>query len=303
LGLQPLQFLPPFLNYPNSVENGTSKDDKTTWMARVSFAATDEINVYASAGTGFKATSWNLSRDSRPFQADLPAILAAGLAVNNLTAGTRYAGPEEAMVYELGMKGAWSTFQLNLSLFDQEIEGFQSNTFTGTGFNLANAGKQSTLGVEIDSTWLPIDSLRLGFAATWLDPEYDSFVGGSGVNGVEDLSGTTPAGIPEFAMVASGTWYFDLFSAEGYLRGEYVYESEVQVIENVPEEIASREVNMFNASVGLAWSNGFEVGLYGRNLTDDEFLQSAFPAVAQAGSYSGYPNQPATYGVTLRKRF
>jgi iron complex outermembrane receptor protein len=92
-------------------------------------------------------------------------------------------------------------------------------------------------------------------------------------------------------------------SAQGFLRGEYVYESEVQVIENVPEEIASREVNMINASVGLSWDNGFEVSLYGRNLTDDEFLQSAFPAVAQAGSYSGYPNQPATNGGTVRKRF
>ena len=37
--------------------------------------------------------------------------------------------------------------------------------------------------------------------------------------------------------------------------------------------------------------------------TDDEFLITAFPAVAQDGSYSGYPNQPRTFGVTLRARF
>jgi iron complex outermembrane receptor protein len=30
---------------------------------------------------------------------------------------------------------------------------------------------------------------------------------------------------------------------------------------------------------------------------------SAFPTVAQSGSYSGYPNAPRTYGVTLRKAF
>ena len=30
---------------------------------------------------------------------------------------------------------------------------------------------------------------------------------------------------------------------------------------------------------------------------------AAFPAVAQLGSFSGYPNQPATYGVTVRKSF
>jgi iron complex outermembrane receptor protein len=303
LALRPLQFLPPFVDFPNDVESGRSSDSKVTWMARAAFQATDAINLYASIGTGFKATSWNLSRDSRPFQSDIPAIVAGGLAVPNLTSGTRYAGPEEALVYEVGFKGLWDTTTLNITLFEQEIKGFQSNIFTGTGFSLANAGKQSTTGIELDTVWQPIDALKLGFSATWLDPKYDSFPNGSGVNGPEDLSGTTPSGIPELSLVASGTWYFALGSAEGFVRGEYVYEDEVQVVENVPASIASREVSMINASVGLGWQNGIDVMLWGRNLTDDEFLQSAFPAVAQAGSYSGYPNQPATYGITLRKRF
>jgi len=33
------------------------------------------------------------------------------------------------------------------------------------------------------------------------------------------------------------------------------------------------------------------------------YLLSAFPSVAQAGSVSGYPNQPATYGLTLKHNF
>jgi iron complex outermembrane receptor protein len=40
-----------------------------------------------------------------------------------------------------------------------------------------------------------------------------------------------------------------------------------------------------------------------RNLTQDNFLISTFPTVAQDGSYSGYPNQPRTFGATLRKSF
>ncbi|MDZ4731182.1 MAG: TonB-dependent receptor [Xanthomonadales bacterium] len=303
LGLRPLQFLPPFLDFPNSVEPGKSSDDDLTWTARIAFDWTDNINVYASAGTGFKATVWNLTRDSRPFPADIVAINAAGLAVNNLVSGTRYAGPEESTVYELGFKGNWARTRLNVAIFDQSIDGFQSNIFVGTGFVLANAGKQSTSGLELEATWLPVDALQLTFAGTWLDPKYDSFVGASGVNGPVDLSGTTPPGISKFSMSASATYSMDLGWAEGFIRGDYVYEDEVQVIENVPASVASREVSMFNASMGLAWSNGFEVILWGRNLTDDQFLQSAFPAVAQAGSYSGYPNQPRTYGVNFKVRF
>ena len=53
--------------------------------------------LYARAGTGFKATSWNLSRDSKPFAYDIPPLLQAGLGVPNLMPGTRYAGPETSM--------------------------------------------------------------------------------------------------------------------------------------------------------------------------------------------------------------
>lgn len=303
LALQPLQFLPPFLDYPNSVENGKSNDHKTTWTAVLAYEVNDAINVYARAATGFKATSWNLSRDSRPFAYDIPPLLQAGLGVPNLRPGTRYAGPETATVYELGFKGNWDTADLYLAVFDQEIDGFQSNIFTGTGFVLANAGKQSTKGLEIESNWTPNESWQLTFAGTFLDPKYDSFVNGSGVNGPEDLSGTTPAGIHKITLDGSVTYYFPLGSVESFVRGEYTFADKIQVIENVPEDIASRKVSTFNASLGFAWTNGLELILWGRNIFDDEYLLSAFPSVAQAGSYSGYPNQPRTYGATLRVAF
>jgi len=303
LGLKPLQFLPPFVDFPNAVEDGHSSDNKVTWTGRAAFQANDNINLYASVSTGFKATSWNLSRDSRPFASDLPALQTAGLTVSNLTTGTRYAGPEKALVYELGFKGRWARSVVNIAAFYQEIKGFQSNTFVGTGFVLANAGKESTKGVELDALWEPTDALQLNLSATWLDPKYDSFVGGPGVSGPEDLSGTTPPGINKLSADASATYNFNIGAARAFIRGEYIYDDDVQVIENVPASIASRSTSMFNASIGLGWQNGTEVMLWGRNLNNDNFLLSAFPAVAQPGSYSGYPNQPRTYGITLRKRF
>jgi len=305
LALQPLQFLPPFLDFPNAVESGSSKDDDVTWTVRLAFDATDNVNLYVGAGTGFKATSWNLSRDSLPFAADMSAILAAGLGENNLASGFRFAGPEDATVYEIGLKARFERGALNIAIFDQEIEGFQSNIFNGTGFNLQNAGKQSTTGVELEMTWLPTDAWKLSFAGTWLDPKYDvfpNFVFPDGL--VQDLSGTTVPGVHEFSMNISGVYNFDIgASTSGFVRVGYIYEDEIPIIENVPGNIASREVSTVNASIGLQWDNGFEAMLWGRNLTNDEYLLSAFPAVAQAGSFSGYPNEPRTYGLTLRKHF
>jgi outer membrane receptor protein involved in Fe transport len=305
LALQPLQFLPPFLGFPNSVEFGSSNDDEVTWTVRLAFDATDNVNIYFGAGTGFKATSWNLSRDSLPFESDIAAIEAAGLGVPNLASGFRFAGPEDATVYEIGLKARFDRATINIAVFDQEIEGFQSNIFNGTGFNLQNAGKQSTTGVEIDATWVPTDALRLTFAGTFLDPKYDSFPNFVLPGNITvDLSGTQVPGVHEFSMVTSGTYSFDIgASTSGFVRVEYIYEDEIQIIENVPKSIAAREVSTFNASLGLQWDNGFEAMLWGRNLSNDDYLLSAFPAVAQAGSFSGYPNEPRTYGLTLRKSF
>ncbi len=302
-GLQPLQFLPPFLNFPNEVEPGETNDDDITYTVRLAYDLSPNVNVYAGVSTGFKASSWNLSRDSRPLAEDFPALEQAGLILPNLVPGTRFAGPEESEVYEIGLKGEWDTIGVNVAVFTQEIEGFQSNVFSGTGFNLANAGKQSTDGVELDLTWAPIEGLRIGFAATWLDPLYDSFEGALGVNGPEDLSGQQPAGIPELATNTNVTYNFQLGNAYAYVRLEHLYEDEVQIVDNVPADIASREINTFNASAGVTFDNGFQLNLWGRNINEDEYLLSAFPGVAQPGTFNGYPNQPRTYGLTLTYSF
>jgi outer membrane receptor protein involved in Fe transport len=308
LPLQAVQILEPNVDFPNEVETGNSKDDQVTWTARIAFDITESMNIYASAGTGFKATSWNLSRDSKPFEEDIPALEDAGLAVPNLQAGTRFAGPEDSTLYEIGFKSQWDTVAMNIAIFDQEIEGFQENIFQGTGFVLANAGKQSTTGAEVDLSWAISEYFDWYVAATFLDPVYDSFPGAPGPGGPVDLFDVKVPGISETSVNTWLRYSFDLgTSMSGFIRAEYYYESDTQVIINVPEDVASREVNMVNASLGLRWANGFEAMLWGRNLTDDEFLQSAFPTtfqdIAEPFSYSGYPNQPRTYGLTLRMYF
>ena len=63
------------------------------------------------------------------------ALAAAGTPVSpNRSVGRRYAGPEEAEVLELGAKILLPSGYLNIAVFDQTIDGFQSNTFIGTGF-------------------------------------------------------------------------------------------------------------------------------------------------------------------------
>jgi outer membrane receptor protein involved in Fe transport len=306
LALTPFQFLPPFLNLPNSVESNRTNDGDLAYSLRLAYELTDTVNVYATYATGFKASSVNLSRDSRPLASDLPAINAAGLATPNLVAGSRFAAPEESTVYEFGLKGQWSVAAVNVAVFKQSIKGFQSNIFTGTGFALANAGKQSTFGIEFDGSVRPVDGLNLTLAATYLDAKYDSFVNSA----FGDISGTTPAGIPELSFSAGGTYTYEFAGGtKAIAHVDYAYESPVQIVEGLtglPASVAQnlkREVNSLNASFTVKLTNGIEAGVWGRNLTNATYLTTIFPAVAQSGSVSGYPNQPRTYGGTIRYKF
>ncbi len=321
LALTPFQFLPPLQNCPNAVEDCSTDDDDWSWNVRLAYEVTPTLNVYASWATGYKAPSFNLSRDSRPLPADFAALQAQGLAVTNLRPGTRFANAENSEVYEVGIKGNWSRAAANLTFFQQSIEDFQANTFTGTSFILSNAGKQETFGVEFDGQFYASDSLTLSVAMTYLDAQYDSFV----ASPVGDLSGEPVAGVPELSAVL-GAQYNKEINSRGdriILRGDFAYSSPVQMVNGLTNFIVvdpatgardfgparaaaaayKREVNNLNASFTYAFDMGLELSVWARNLLDDRYLTTVFPAVAQGQAISGYPNQPRTYGVAARFRF
>ncbi|WP_066524792.1 TonB-dependent receptor [Erythrobacter sp. CCH5-A1] len=323
LGLSPFQFQPPFLAIPNAVEPGQTRDDKLTYLGRIAYQVSNEVNVYASYATGFKASSVNLSRDSRPafgdyipgpgrssFAAPASPITNAGLGVVNLGTGSRFAGPENAEVYEVGLKAQWPGFGFNLAVFDQTIKGFQSFLFTGTGFQLNNAGQQSVRGFELDSTIRPSDNLVFTFAMTHLDPTFDSFT----ESPVGNLTGFRPGGIPAWSIATSATHTLEIGDNKLITRIDYAHESNVDINNGLPtfngpvnarrdQRIFSRETNLVNASMIFQLSNGLEVGAWARNLLDDQYIITVFDGVAQAGTVSGYPSQPRTYGGLVRFKF
>jgi len=295
----------------NPVEDNRTDDDELTYTARIAWDINDSVNAYASYATGFKASSINLSRDSTPSIADANALQALGLLPANaltplnpsvLGAGGRFAAPEEAEVFEIGVKARFDRGSLNVAIFDQNLENFQSNIFNGLGFDLVNAEEQSVQGAEVDFKYQLTDAFGFGVNVTVLDPLYDSFTNGPG----GDLSGQQPAGISEFSASLSAQYDFQLGGNEAYIRGDYQYEDEVQIVDGDPNSIIgsqTREVNLLNLSAGITTENGFSATIWARNLTDDDYLISVFPSVAQAGSVSGYRNEPRTFGVTLRKDF
>jgi iron complex outermembrane recepter protein len=318
LGLRALQFLPPFQNCPNAVESCSTSDNDLSYTVRLAYEISPTLNTYVSYATGYKGASFNLSRDSRPTPADVTALRGANLAVTNLGSGSRFAEPEDATVYEFGIKGNWGLASANLTFFRQSISNFQTNTFTGTGFIFANADKQTTDGIEFDGMVKPRDELTLSLAMTYLDPKFDSFPNSP----LGDLSGTTIVNIPKISAVFGAQWDQPIGDDRLILRGDFSYQAPIQIERGLtgfigrnpdgsrnfaPALAAARpfrnEVNDLNASITYAMRMGLELTVWGRNLLDDRNITGIFDSVAQAGSISGYTNQPRTYGVAARFKF
>lgn len=321
--LKAFQFMPQFLNLPNALESGKIGDGDWSFTARASYDVTDTVNLYASYATGYKAASVNLSRDSRPLPA-VQAAFAGDPRYPNLAAGSRYADPEDSTVYEAGLKANWGLATANVAVFHQSIKGFQSNIFTGAGFKLASAGKQSAFGIEFEGMVKPTSELTINLAMTYLDPKYDEFK----LSGVGDLSGTRPGGISSLTATFGAQWDHELGNGDHLiLRGDFHYEAPFQLVEGLPNLVVKlkdpigrvigydyraaiaaatsrkQEVQLANASITWAMRSGIELTLWGRNLLNDRTILQIFDSPVQLGSISGYPSEPRTWGGAVRYRF
>jgi iron complex outermembrane receptor protein len=266
------QFFPEFTNYPNDDEDGIFKSDDLTHTLRLTHDLSESTKVYASHSTGFKPISVNLS-------------------VNAVDASQRSADEEYSENLEVGVKHSMDNGYINIALFDQKIEGFQSNTFNGTAFQLTNAGNQKHRGFELDMKQQLSEEWLLGLSAMYIDAEYldyekgpcdhvtdssnefavvfdevkcDLFVPGNNLTskGWKKRDGETPAGIHDWSANLNATYSFNVSDAvSSYLRLEYVYESEAAVVENVPSKLeayvsntnipAVRSSKNFNMSMGF----------------------------------------------------
>ena len=145
-----------------------------------------------------------------------------------------------------------------------------------------------------------------------MDPLYDDFTGAVLNGAPADFSGLQPAGVHERSFSAVATYNFNLNGMDAFIQTDYQYDSAVDINDGGdlsdinqqlgPRGFREREVKMVNASFGLDRGD-WSLRVWGRNLTNDQWLITWFPSVAQTGSITGYPNQPRTYGASIRYNF
>ena len=283
--------------------NATVDDDQVTGTAKLSWFPNDTSMFYLSYSTGFKAGGTNTDRINPTFN--------------------QIFGPETSESIELGFKGDIGPLRLSIALYDTQYEDFQANSFTGTGFNLQNAGDVDTQGFEVEVHWLPTNSLDVQAFYARSEGDYKTFVGGTcrdasvfhtlmpdpGSGGdptaeVCDRSGDPIPYNPEDRVFIAVTQNFDIGSDTNmFVRAEYSYYSEQFTDGDLDPLTFQDDVSLVNLRIGFnfdAWNSSLT--LWGRNITDERYFHGSFDRPIQLGINS-YPSEPATYGITFRKNF
>ncbi|HKK22068.1 MAG TPA: TonB-dependent receptor [Pseudohaliea sp.] len=294
-------FFPPLA--PREDVDEDIDDDQVTGTAKVSWFARDRMMFYVSYGTGYKAGGVNTDR----IQQTLDAVFDA----------------EESEAWEVGMKAEFpeQSLRVNLALHRTETDDLQTISFQGTGFALQNAGVAEAQGGELDLLWKPLANTTVTLGYAYNDAEYDDFENGdcwigtpfhtgrpdprANGDGSCDRSGGLLSGNPEHTTVTSLRQDFQLSgNLTAFLYGEYIWIDERMTdVNNDPLKLAD-DYSIVNLRAGLIVEHwDLEITAWGRNVGDEGYTNAIADAVAQPGRMIAYYNEPATWGINLRKNF
>lgn len=264
-----------------------SEKDVTTWRANLSWLPTDDLTIFATVATGFRA-----------------GIVQSQVQVLSLTLAGVPASvalePETSENYEIGLKwrSAQTGLSVGLNLYQTKYEDMQTNTPGAiNGVNgFSNFGDATSKGVDYEVRWTtPVEGLSLGVVGNFNDSEFDRvepavqqalplFTPGSRlVNSIQEnyrfdvsYSGAVTGSLDGFGNLSYG-WNGNRLQSSGLYADSY---------------------GLLNATLGLR-KGRYEFALIGDNLTNEH----GPTFIGTTGPTSGQGPIPRTVSLRVRANF
>jgi iron complex outermembrane receptor protein len=270
-------------------------DNALTPKFGLDYEVSDDIFLYASATRGFKSGGFN------------------GQATSPLTAG--YA-PELIWSYEVGAKTEWfeDRLRLNVTGFRYDYTDLQVRQLLGPGNSvIANAASATVEGIEVEMLARPSPDLQFSAIGSFLDARYESFPTASIPGGFSpyvpnqncvggvctiDASGNFLSDAPEWSGMFAVDYTPTIGAYELAFHVDYSYRSE-RYFDPSNVAIASQDgYGLLNGNIRFSPldNSGWEIGLFGRNLTDEDYYQTVSGNGIVPGGIVG---DPRTYGVRV----
>lgn len=262
------------------VANKDVSDNYFSYTLSVDYQVSDALFLYARTGMAQKSGGFNKTNSGlEPF------------------------GPEKVTDYEVGVKSDFFDrhLRVNMALFTSQYEDMQRpSTSDSTGVPIVlvqSVGEARIRGAEVEVTAIPFEGLEIYGNIGLLDPEYTDFSDASGDRSDEP-----------FTRVSKTTWslggtyelpvsygIYTLHADYGHQSGKYFFPTPLT------KEPAYGVLNV-RFSLDLAEPR-LEIALWGRNLTETEYLVENLDFIAAAQVNPGFPGEPRTYGVSITHHF
>jgi iron complex outermembrane receptor protein len=246
----------------------------------------DDMMAYVNWSRGFKSGGYdtrsnapaNLTSVTNPFNSALSYTVDAG--------SFEYQ-PEKNTTTELGLKSRLlgGAMELNVAAFNTEFEDLQVSIYDGVlGFNVGNAAKATSKGVELEGRFAVNDILTLSGSVAWLDFEFEEFLNGQSTQserivspGNSDYKGKTN----QYVADVSGALSADMaipFGSDLEFRTtlDLVFTTDYNPSQNLDATVQQDGYNKINLRFALEdFDAGWEVAIVAKNLTDEEVVTYA----------------------------
>lgn len=264
----------------------------------------DDVMLYATYSRGFKSGGYNYP------------------AVTNKPANDSALEPEILDMFELGMKGEFldSTMRLNASLYYYDYSDLQVTRASGGAgavVTTENAADATIMGLDVDMIWLATDNLTITAGLNILDTEYEDYDAsaktvnfeGSGVPGAVidvgfDASGEQMLRAPEWSALLSAEYVVELSGGSMPLFISYSYKDDYEfdfAQDPAMHELIQDSYGLLSARISYQPDSGsWEIGVYGNNLTDEDYKDDS---VANGAGVRINRGVPRVYGVDFSYHF
>lgn len=279
----------------------------------------EEASVYASYGVGFRSGGFNASGSEALIETQYAGFANSdGVLTSPQNLRDDYE-KEVTKTFELGAKTEWldNRLRLNAAVFSSDVDDNQFFNFFAGGSGIqrivTNIDEVSIRGLEVDFTYLALKGLELYGSFGIIDSEIEENRNRPYTEGNEvplapestanlgmayevDLSGTMSLVTRLDWQYVGDTWFSTVqddetqnsFTAFGFGFSNY--------------SVAQRDAfDLVNLRVGLD-TEQWSLTAWGKNITDEEYLEEVIPAPEFGGSFI-HDARGAAYGVDLSIRF
>ncbi|NMM41244.1 TonB-dependent receptor [Pseudoalteromonas arctica] len=290
----------------------TVLDDSADWSrftprAGVEYQYSRDIMFFASYAQGFKSGTFN------------PRATTAEPA----------AKPEIVDSFEFGMKSEWNdNLRANVTLFTldhkdrQYISVLPGDNAADLNQRLGNIGESTSDGIEVELNYIATESLSFDASIGYIDSSFDNVIDYDPETGeaFDKSDRFSVSNTPDLTFNLGATYRMYTEIGDFVMNGNYYYRGDYALFEE--DSLLTQDAyGLLN--IGITWystDGQWSAGLYGKNLTDEEYMIGGYQFVApdpsnpsDVSKYTpglggdntliGYYGDPRTVSLTVGYRF